>query len=119
MAIRPLCDHCLKRGQLLKALQDIHVIRQEMIKMICLQHGIREDFEKKIDHIETSAVQELKKSYEITLEHESISTALVELVSLYFSEAATSLGKESVETDRNMLMQYLEEQLGKEGSNGK
>lgn len=100
----------IKRKRYIKALQDIDFIRNQMIRIICVKHGYHYDYFKVIDEINDPLLYKLKKTYEVTINEQSITQTLLDSASLYFS-IIESENKEKAITYQNMIDLFLKELL--------
>ncbi|MBS4219856.1 hypothetical protein KHA96_16195 [Bacillus sp. FJAT-49711] len=96
----------LKRQQYIKALKDIDFIRDQIIRLLCIQNGINYDFDKSIDHLDSPFTPKLKRTYEVKMNDKSIKTVLFEIMDLYF-DVVGDMGNE----DKKIIQPFLYEML--------
>ncbi|MBS4196807.1 aminoglycoside 6-adenylyltransferase [Lederbergia citri] len=94
----------LKRQQYIKALKDIDVIRDQIIRFLCIRNGINYDFDKSIDHLESPFLSKLKRTYEVKMNNDNIHKVLFELMDLYFDVIGEG-------EDKKMIHRFLQEML--------
>jgi len=97
----------LKRQQYIKALKDIDLIRDQIIRILCIQNGINYDFDKSIDHLDSPFISKLKRTYDVKMNEESIKKVLYEVMDLYF-DVIGHIGNEDKKMVRLLLNEMLE-----------
>ncbi|WP_010275388.1 hypothetical protein [Paenibacillus senegalensis] len=104
-------DIFVKRGQFIKAANDLEAIRNQLIRMICVNHNIHYDYYKYMDSVDHEYTERLRQTYEIKLNREELSAALFNIFRLYVDVVKSVKWTKELEDYRKELLQYMNEML--------
>ncbi|WP_040951444.1 aminoglycoside 6-adenylyltransferase [Gorillibacterium massiliense] len=99
----------VNRRSYIKAIKDMENIRDHIIKIICVSNQIDHDYLKSIDALDDPYAKRLQKTYEVTMNKESLSKALYDLVILYFDVIINDKRSPEIDTYKTELLSYIEE----------
>lgn len=100
----------IKRGQFVKAVKDIDVIRNQIIELICLHNKVYYDYDKSIDLIKSEHTKKLISTYEVKMEAESLRETLFRMMELYF-EVISLENKDEIIRHNRIVEGFFEEIL--------
>ena len=101
----------LKRSNLIKAIKNLDVFRDDIIKILCVKNGIYYDYDKNINSINSEFVQRLKETYEIAMTVEIVSKRFTEVVELYFEVIESISNTKDVKKYKETFINYVKKML--------
>ncbi|TDQ41160.1 nucleotidyltransferase domain-containing protein [Aureibacillus halotolerans] len=103
----------IQRKDVIKARHDMDVLRQHVIDIICLSHGIQHDNNKVINTINDPLVKALKNTYETSFDKKGLSHALRSLETVYFAciSSADSVPQNTVQQTQQAIKALLADVL--------